>query len=630
MTRKDIFIQLIITLLHKVKNTRGRLNKIPIVLELFDTIEEYSDIIFDKSFVKFAKVIKQKLLTFEEEEPEIKVRCRELLNKYYNDDNEEGELDDNEEEEKIVEDKQTVLFNKDNKTYVFELIDENNIGKGAYGTVYADNDNKFVFKNLDNHKLDDNGIHPSFIRETSAIQYLSQCNQIINIEDIIHIKDKNIIGFMMKKYEQDLKSYINKPIPEIKMKKIVYQILQGLYRAEIASILHRDLKPGNILLDEDLNVSICDWGLARFANGMTEGAFSTCVQTLWYRCPELLLGCDKYGFNVDIWSVGVIICVMLNGEALFSGDSDIDQLYQIFRVCGTPTEGYLTTLPEYRVNFPTWERKLIHDIVKISKTGGDLLSEMLCLDPTDRISVLDALNHSYFDDIRNTKYVYAEPLSNHIHKPMNGNIDNQKNINDRMRSVIIDWLLSVTRKFRLQLATYFLAIKYIDLYMMDKQIDRKNLKLLGITCFMIASKINEVHCPSIRDFIYITDDRYTSDEVKEMEIEILYTFKFNMFIPTEYVYLKMYCNKLKIEKCDMINAIQYLLYALHYNTTRLYNPKDLAYCTLYKTLHDKSKLEDPVNNELLRLVTDSYLTLEENWLTKGYIKNIKRVLKIKE
>ncbi|KAM3702994.1 hypothetical protein ACJW31_04G064100 [Castanea mollissima] len=124
--------------------------------------------------------------------------------------------------------------------------------------------------------------------------------------------------------------------------------------------------------------------------------------TLWYRAPEILLGSRHYSTPVDVWSVGCIFAEMVNQRPLFPGDSEIDELFKIFSK-GTPNDDTwpgVTSLPDYKSAFPKWAPKDLAAVVpSLDSAGIDLLSKMLCYDPSRRITARSALEHEYFKDI---------------------------------------------------------------------------------------------------------------------------------------------------------------------------------------------------------------------------------------
>ena len=116
-------------------------------------------------------------------------------------------------------------------------------------------------------------------------------------------------------------------------------------------IIHRDLKPANLLIDKKGSIKMADFGLARAFNYPLR-AYTHEIVTLYYRAPEILLGSPEYGCAVDVWSLGTILAEMVNLTPLFKGDSEIDQLYKIFRVLRTPTEEIwpgVSKLPDFKV-----------------------------------------------------------------------------------------------------------------------------------------------------------------------------------------------------------------------------------------------------------------------------------------
>ncbi|XP_060961216.1 cell division control protein 2 homolog 2 isoform X2 [Cannabis sativa] len=225
------------------------------------------------------------------------------------------------------------------------------------------------------------------------------------LQDVVHSEKRLYLVF--EYLDLDLKKFMDsspnfsKDLQQIRL--FLYQILRGIAYCHSHRVLHRDLKPQNLLIDRSNNaLKLADFGLAR-AFGIPVRTFTHEVVTLWYRAPEILLGSRHYSTPVDIWSVGCIFAEMLNQRPLFPGDSEIDELFKIFRILGTPTEDTwpgVGSLPDYKSSFPKWPSKDIASLVpNLESAGVDLLSKMLRLDPVKRITARAALEHEYFKDI---------------------------------------------------------------------------------------------------------------------------------------------------------------------------------------------------------------------------------------
>ncbi|CAO2646147.1 Cyclin-dependent kinase 3 [Lemmus lemmus] len=177
------------------------------------------------------------------------------------------------------------------------------------------------------------------------------------------------------------------------------QLLQGLNFCHCHRVIHRDLKPQNLLINEFGAIKLADFGLAR-AFGVPMRTYTHEVVTLWYRAPEILLGSKFYSTAVDLWSIGCIFAEMVTGKPLFPGDSEIDQLFQIFRILGTPSEATwpgVSQLPDYQSSFPKWTGKALEEIVpSLGPEGKDLLLQLLQYDPSRRVTAKTALDHPYF------------------------------------------------------------------------------------------------------------------------------------------------------------------------------------------------------------------------------------------
>jgi serine/threonine protein kinase len=132
--------------------------------------------------------------------------------------------------------------------------------------------------------------------------------------------------------------------------------------------MHRDLKPSNLLIDEGAHkVKIADFGLAR-SFGLPLKTYTHEVVTLWYRAPEVLLGSKVYSTAVDIWSIGCILFELAHQKPLFYGESEIGQLFKIFKCLGTPVEDTWqdsADLPEMKMSFPKWKANGNENLVKL-------------------------------------------------------------------------------------------------------------------------------------------------------------------------------------------------------------------------------------------------------------------------
>ena len=141
------------------------------------------------------------------------------------------------------------------------------------------------------------------------------------------------------------------------------------------------------------------------------------VVTLWYRAPELLLGKPEYSASVDLWSTGCILAEIASRRPLFPGDSEIDQLFKIFQLLGTPTEEIwsgVTALPDYQPHFPRWRPSdFSTHFPQMHSTTIDLLSQLVTYQPRDRLRATEAIQHAFFDDMRGSPRLYT-PLDSYL------------------------------------------------------------------------------------------------------------------------------------------------------------------------------------------------------------------------
>jgi cyclin-dependent kinase len=191
------------------------------------------------------------------------------------------------------------------------------------------------------------------------------------------------------------------------LKSFLFQLTRGIAHCHEHRVLHRDLKPQNLLINREGELKLADFGLAR-AFGIPVRDYTHEVVTLWYRPPDVLMGSKKYSTPVDVWSIGCIFAEMHNGKPLFPGQKPEDQLDLLFKALGTPSESSfpdLGSLPSYKPE--TYQMysapSTLHQLVPgLEAHGVDLLSRMLVHDPAQRISATDALKHPFFSALPRT------------------------------------------------------------------------------------------------------------------------------------------------------------------------------------------------------------------------------------
>jgi len=184
------------------------------------------------------------------------------------------------------------------------------------------------------------------------------------------------------------------------VKLFLFQLLRGLTYCHSRRILHRDLKPQNLLINERGELKLADFGLAR-AKSVPTKTYSNEVVTLWYRPPDVLLGSTEYSTPIDMWGVGCIFYEMASGRPLFPGSTVEDELHLIFKVLGSPTEetwpGISKSEELANYKFPTYAPEpMIARAPRLDPDGIDLISSFLLYEHRKRVSARAAIRHQYF------------------------------------------------------------------------------------------------------------------------------------------------------------------------------------------------------------------------------------------
>uniref|UniRef100_A0A8D3CJB2 Cyclin dependent kinase 18 n=2 Tax=Scophthalmus maximus TaxID=52904 RepID=A0A8D3CJB2_SCOMX len=213
------------------------------------------------------------------------------------------------------------------------------LGEGTYATVFKGRskltENLVALKEI---RLEhEEGAPCTAIREVSLLKNLKHAN-IVTLHDIIHTD--RCLTLVFEYLDSDLKQYLDNCGNLMSMHNVkifMFQLLRGLSYCHKRKILHRDLKPQNLLINDKGELKLADFGLAR-AKSVPTKTYSNEVVTLWYRPPDVLLGSTEYSTPIDMWGVGCILFEMATGRPMFPGATVKEELHLIFRLIGTPTE----------------------------------------------------------------------------------------------------------------------------------------------------------------------------------------------------------------------------------------------------------------------------------------------------
>lgn len=288
------------------------------------------------------------------------------------------------------------------------------IGYGAFGVVWAVTDprdgRRVALKKLPN-------VFQSLVSSKRVLRELKMLcffkhENVLSALDILqppHLDFFQEIYVITELLQSDLHKIIVSPqhLTADHIKVFLYQILRGLKYLHSARILHRDIKPGNLLVNSNCILKICDFGLARVEEPDQSRNMTQEVVTQYYRAPEILMGARHYSGAVDVWSVGCIFGELLGRRILFQAQSPVQQLELITELLGTPSledmkyacEGARTHMLRRPPKLPslsalyTLSPQATHEAVH-------LLCQMLVFDPDKRITVVDALAHPYLDEGR--------------------------------------------------------------------------------------------------------------------------------------------------------------------------------------------------------------------------------------
>eukprot|EP01134_Creolimax_fragrantissima_P001816 CFRG1816T1 len=279
------------------------------------------------------------------------------------------------------------------------------LGEGTFAIVYkaidTSHDNRVVaIKRIKLSESEEarNGIDHGALREIRYMQEVNHVNVLKLLDVYGHGKEISLVfEYMVTDLQKIIndRSYLFTPGD---VKSYMLQMLQGIECLHANWILHRDLKPDNLLISSTGQLKIADFGLARDFSTPNLN-YTSNVVTRWYRAPELILGAKAYGTGVDIWSCGCIMAELLQRAPFLPGEDDWRQLIKIFQVLGTPSDDDwpgMSTLPSYQT-VQTYPRIAFKDIFRAANADAIALMEgMFRYYPMKRFTSTQCLQSKYF------------------------------------------------------------------------------------------------------------------------------------------------------------------------------------------------------------------------------------------
>ena len=313
------------------------------------------------------------------------------------------------------------------------------VGEGAYGIVYkCKNKETGKYVAIKRFKeVDDDLVKKTMKRELKMLQKLHHPN-VVDFQEAYKRKGNLylVFEFVEKNLLELLQEHPQGLDPNL-IRHLIYQLCKAIKYMHEQNIIHRDVKPENLLITDNMELKLCDFGFARLISGSCKEKLTDYVATRWYRAPELLLTQGEYGKEVDYWAIGCIMGELVDGNPLFPGENEIDQIYCIQKVLGNLTEEQMDMF----YNNPLFNGKNLLNVTKpetlqrrymgkLNKVDISFMKGLLELEPKKRLNGKNVFSHPYFEVFEGKKINMVKKNSNHF---MSSNNINNSSIDDEKK-----------------------------------------------------------------------------------------------------------------------------------------------------------------------------------------------------